>query len=152
MPEKKSVHIFIFAAAIILAILSVLAIVTKAFIVNVIFHSYMRVLCVVTIIKLLEKGFRDYLNKSMNTVLVLCSVVLIADLVIVEAIRFVLTSGVSTVLFLPACLPICFMIVMRCSAKDLGRDIVWERNATYIVGIAVLLLSLYFEVLSFVQI
>ncbi len=152
MPEKKSVYPFIFTAATILVILSILSIVTKSFVVNVIFHSYMRVLCVLAIIKLLQKSFKDYLNKSMNTVLVLCSVVLIADLVIVEAIRFVLSNGVSTVLFLPACLPLCFMIVMHFSAKDLGRDKVWQRNATYIVGIAVLLLSIYFEILSFAQI
>ena len=152
MAEKKSFYPFIFAAAAILVILSILAIVTKSFVADVILHSYFRVLCVVTIIKLLQKSFRDYLSKSKNTVLVLCSAVLILDLVIVEAIRFVLSNGVSTALFLPACLPLCFMIVMRGYAKDSGQDKAWQRIATYIVGIAVLSLSIYFEILSFVQI
>ncbi len=73
------------------------------------------------------------------------------DLVVVDAFRFVLSEGISTVLFLPICLPICFMIIMFYSIKDTGREKIAEKRLIYILGIPLLLLSLYFEILSFIQ-
>ena len=73
---------------------------------------------------------------------------LFLDLVVVEGIRLVLSGGISTVLFLPACVPICLMVIVLCSKKE---DRLIERKVTFWVCIPLLILSLYFEVLAFIQ-
>lgn len=45
------------------------------------------------------------------------------DLVVVDAIRYILSNGGSTVLFLPMCLPLCFIVLMLYSCNDTGKDI-----------------------------
>ena len=104
------------------------------------------------IIKVLQKCLRDQLSNSMNKALILSACFIVLDIVVVDAFRFVLSNGISTVLFLPICLPICFMIIMFYSIKDTGRAKIAEKRLTYILGIPLLLLSLYFEILSFIQI
>ncbi len=40
------------------------------------------------------------------------------DLVVVDGIRFVLSGGIYTALFIPACAPVCAMAVVLCSTKE----------------------------------
>ena len=69
--------------------------------------------------------------------------------VILDFIRFILTNGVSLALFFPACIPICFMIIMHYSLKNHDKK---EKRIIYIVGVPLLILSLYFEAISFIEI
>ena len=149
--KRKIITVVIVALAATLVLLAVLSLILKTFAVDVILHTYLRLLFVPLIIKVLQKCFRDQLSNSMNKALILCACFIVLDLV-VDAFRFVLSKGISTVLFLPICLPICFMIRMFYSIKDTGRDKIAEKRLTYILGIPLLLLSLYFEILSFIQI
>ena len=149
--KRKIITVVIIALSATLVLLAVLSLILKTFAVDVILHSYLRLLFVPLIIKVLQKCFRDQLSNSMNKALILCACFIVLDLV-VDAFRFVLSKGISTVLFLPICLPICFMIIMFYSIKDTGRDKIAEKRLTYILGIPLLLLSLYFEILSFIQI
>ncbi len=149
--KRKIITVVIVALAATLVLLAVLSLILKTFAVDVILHTYLRLLFVPLIIKVLQKCLRDQLSNSMNKALILCACFIVLDLV-VDAFRFVLSKGISTVLFLPICLPICFMIIMFYSIKDTGRDKIAEKRLTYILGIPLLLLSLYFEILSFIQI
>ena len=85
----------------------------------------------------------------MKKMLIFTSAVLFLDLVVVDAVRFVLRGGISTILFFPACLPAAFMIIMHYMAKDSGKDRKAEEKICYVIGIPLLLLGLYFEVISF---
>ena len=149
--KRKIITVVIVALAVTLVLLAVLSLPLKTFVVDAILHTYLRLLFVPLIIIVLQKCFRDQLSNSMNKALILCACFIVLDLV-VDAFRFVLSKGISTVLFLPICLPICFMIIMFYSIKDTGRDKIAEKRLTYILGIPLLLLSLYFEILSFIQI
>ena len=149
--KRKIITVVIVALAATLVLLAVLSLILKTFAVDVILHTYLRLLFVPLIIKVLQKCLRDQLSNSMNKALILCACFIVLDLV-VDAFRFVLSKGISTVLFLPICLPICFMIIMLYSIKDTGRDKIAEKRLMYILGIPLLLLSLYFEILSFIQI
>lgn len=155
MPETKKHNIItvaIVAYAVALALLAVLSLILKTFVIDVILHIFFRLLFVPVLIKVIQKCFKDHLIDSMKKVLTLCGCFLVLDLVVVDAFRYILSSGISTVLFLPMCLPLCFMVIMIYSAKDTGKDKKAEKRLTYIVGIPLLLLSLYIEILSFIQI
>ena len=148
--KRKIITVVIVALAATLVLLAVLSLILKTFAVDVILHTYLRLLFVPLIIKVLQKCLRDQLSNSMNKALILCACFIVLDLV-VDAFRFVLSKGISTVLFLPICLPICFMIIMFYSIKDTGRDKIVEKRLTYILGIPLLLLSLYYELASFIE-
>ena len=150
--KRNIITVVIVTLAAILVLLAVLSLTLKTFVVDAILHTYLRLLFVPLIIIVLQKCFRDQLSNSMNKALVLCTCFIVLDLVVVDAFRFVLSKGISTVLFLPICLPVCFMIIMFYSIKDTGRDKIAEKRLTYILGIPLLLLSLYFEILSFIHI
>ncbi len=150
--KRNIITVVIVALAATLILLAVLSLMLKTFAVDVILHTYLRLLLVPLFIKVLQKSFTEQLNDSMNKVLILCTCFIVLDLVVVDAFRFVLSKGISTALFLPICLPICFMIIMFYSIKDTGSNKIAEKRLTYILGIPLLLLSLYFEILSFIKI
>ena len=152
MSEKKRITITLvgIVAVVILVLLCVFTFITKNFVVDAILHIYLRLLSIPIVIKVLQKCFNDMLSDSMNKVLVLCGSIFLLDFVVVDAFRFVLCKGISTILFLPACVPICFMIIPFYSSKDTERDKKEERRLMYLVGIPLLLLSLYSEILSFI--
>ncbi len=149
--KRKIITVAIIVSAIILIILGILSLTVKAFAVNVILHIYLRLLFVPVIIKVLRKCIKDQLNDSTNKVILLCGFIITLDFVVVDAFRYILSNGVSTILFLPICLPLCFMVIMIYSSKDTGKDIKTEKRLTYIIGIPLLILSLCFEILAFIQ-
>lgn len=152
MYKKKQFTTIIIAALMLLIVLGTLSLIIKTFVMGVILHAYLRLLSVLVVIKILHKCFKEQLTKNMNMVLVLCGCALFLDMVVIDAVRFILNNGISTVLFLPACLPSCFMIIMHYLTKDAGKERKYERRLTYIIGIPLLILSLYFEIVSFVEI
>lgn len=150
--KRNLITVAIIVSAIILILLGIFSLTLKTFAVNAILHIYLRLLFVPIVIKVLQKCFKDQLINSMNKVLALCGCFIALDLVVVDAFRYILSNGISNMLFLPICLPLCFIVIMIYSFKDTGRNKKAEKILTYIVGIPLLLLSLYFEILSFVQI
>ncbi len=153
MPDRKKKGM-LFAALImaaVLIVLGILYIITKAFALQVTLHILGRLLCTLVIIRILKKCFHDQLADRANKVMSACGCVIVADLVVVDSIRYILSCGISTVLFLPVCLPACFMIIMANSVADAGTEKTALKRSAYLVGIPLLLLSLYFEVLSFLQ-
>lgn len=144
--------IFTFAAltaAAVLILLGVLLLITKSFVIDVMLHIFLRILLVLLAIQILKKCFREQLADRMNKVLAVCGCVIAVDLVVVDAIRYIFSHGASTVLFLPCCSPVCFMIVMASSVAHPGVEKGTIKRAIFLVGIPLLLLSLYFEVVSF---
>lgn len=152
LKNRRAVGISIIACAIVLILLGIIYAITDSFIVNAIIHIYIDLLIVPILIIVLKKCFKNQLTQSLNKALTWCSAVIVLDMVIIENIRYILSNGVSTILFLPPFIPLCFMIIMSYSTKDTGRDKKAESEGTYIIGIPLLLLALYFEVLSFIQI
>lgn len=146
---RKSITIAASVAAVTLIVLGVLSLLTKAFVIDVILHIFIRMLSVVLIAQILKKCFKEQLADRVNPVVTVCSCVISVDLVLLDAIRYILHRGVSSVLFLPACLPVCFMIIISCSVPSTGADQAEIRRWAYLIGIPLLLLSLYFEVLAF---
>lgn len=153
MENKKRIFTFaVLGCAAVLILLGVLLLITKSFVIQTMLHIAVRLLSVWFVIQILKKCFRAQLADRINKVMTACGCVIALDLVILDAIRYILSRGTMTVLFLPGCLPICFMIVMACSVPQAGVDEREIRRMTYLLGIPLLFLSLYFEVLSFVKI
>lgn len=132
----------------VLLVLGVLYAITEHFILSCVFRIYLAVYKIPLILYLITKVLKKGEIRLYNRALWLCGIVLFLDLVVVEGIRLVLSGGISTVLFLPACAPICLMVIVLCSKKEYRLI---ERKVTFWVCIPLLILSLYFEVLAFIQ-
>ena len=132
----------------VLLVLGVLYAITEHAILSCVFRIYFAVLTIPLILHLITKGLKKGEKRLYKRALWLCGIVLFLDLVVVEGIRLFLSGGISTVLFLPACAPICLMVIVLCSNKE---DRLIERKVTFWVCIPLLILSLYFEVLAFIQ-
>lgn len=132
--------------AIVLIALGVLFLITKSFLVSAFLHTCLRVFLIPVILKVLQKSFKELKN---NKGLIICGIIITIDFVILDFIRYILTNGVSLALFFPACIPICFMIIMHYTFKNYEKR---DKRIIYVVGVPLLILSLYFEVLSFIQI
>lgn len=132
--------------AVVLVVIAVIYIVVPSFVMKTIFHTYIRILCVVCALYLLNRGFQ--LNESKKKFLTISGIALGIDLVIVDAVRFVMSGGISSVLILPACLPVCCMTAIYYLIKENNRG-TRAKVITFVIGIPIVLLALYFEVLSF---
>ena len=132
----------------VLLVLGVLYAITDHFILSCVFRIYFAVYKIPLILYLITKVLKKGEIRLYKRALWLCGIVLFLDLVVVEGIRLVLSGGISTVLFLPACAPICLMVIELCRKKE---DRLIERKVTFWVCIPLLILSLYFEVLAFIQ-
>lgn len=131
-----------------LLVLGVLYAITEHAILSCVFRIYFAVLKIPLILYLIAKGLKKGENRLYKKALWLCGIAMFLDLVVVEGIRLVLSGGISTVLFLPACAPVCAMVVIFCGTKEDKRI---EKKVALWVGIPWLILSLYFEVLAFIQ-
>ena len=143
--------IIISALLALLVLFLVLAIATEAFVFRAILHIVFHLLLTCVAIRIARKYLIKGISEGMKKPLLLCLGVFVFDLVVVDAIRYIVTHGVSTVLFLPACIPVCFMIAMHYSPKAESDNIRKKRILTYIVGLPLLLLALYFETISFMK-
>lgn len=151
MAKNKIVPIISFIIIIALFLLfTTLSVYTDAFVFDEILHSYVSLLFVLMILRWVYKGFANQLTGSLKKAFIWCAIVVILETVVVDGVRYFL-KGVSTILFLPACIPVCFMIIALFSYKDTGENKRLKKGWIYIIGIPLLLLSLYFEVLSFIH-
>lgn len=99
------------------------------------------------ILFIIRECFKVRLGCHIKKAILLCGVTLFLDLVVVDAFRFFLSNGVSIVLFLPVCMPICFMIIMHFSAKDIMTKS--RKTVIFLIGIILLLIATYLEIYSF---
>ena len=150
MKSKKSL-LLLSSAVLVVIIFAILNLIIRSFLFSVLLHTGARLLSILIIVPILRRCFKDQLNYSAKKAFSWCAIVLTLDLVVIDAVRFILSGGISTVLFLPVCLPICFMIIVLFSAKDMGKES-REKTIAFLVGIPLLLLSICFEIYSFVQI
>ena len=98
------------------------------------------------------KGLTNIMGEipeNYKKVTALCTGLVFVDLVVVDTIRYVASGGVTTMLFLPFCLPAMFMVISFYSAKERDVDEKANGRLTGIVGIPLLLLATFFEIASF---
>ena len=145
MKRKEKIIIL---SVVLLVLIAILALITRRFVFNAILHIYMRLLCVPVIIKVIQKCFKNDLKDSMKKVLDICGVTVFTDIVIVDALRYFLIGGTSVVLFFPACVPIMLMVILSYIHKESNEE-KYNRKMIFIIGIPLLIISLFFETLSF---
>lgn len=153
MTKKIMLTVILIAAVSLLLLLGILYLIFDNVILSVILRSYMRFLMTGGIAFFIYTAFYKQLEhaKVKNTMLV-CAIILFIDLCVLDTIRYALSGGVSMVLFLPACLPLCFMVIMHASKPTDGAEKKDLLKLAYWVGIPLLVLSVYFEVLSFLHV
>ena len=92
MSETKKRNIItwvIVALAVTLVLLAVLSLILKTFVVDVILHTYVQLLFVPLIIKVLQKCFREQLSNSMNKALILCACFIVLDFIYSIVLLFI---------------------------------------------------------------
>ena len=152
MSEQRKrilITVIIGASIFLLLLLGALYLITKSFVLVVGLHFYLNLLKIPLCVYIVRRCFKNQITESMNRALFLCGLALAVHVILGTA-RYALSRGVSSVLFLPLCLPLCFMVIMHYSFKDAGSE-KQEKKLTFIIGIPLLLLALYFEILSFVD-
>ena len=122
--------------------------VTDVFIFDLLAHILGRIIAVGLIGWACKKGFQNILKRYQRKALLICDCVAVMDLVIVDAIRYALNGGHSMGLLLPVWLPVCFMVIMHFAAKETECEKASTKRWSYIVGIPLLLLAAYFEIIS----
>ncbi len=140
--------VLIVGAILILLILTILYAITGQFVLSACVHIYFSLLYTPLILYWITRGLKNregVLNKKINW---LCGIAIFLDLVVVDGIRYVLSGGTQTVLFIPACAPVCAMAVVLCSTKE--NNLI-EKKTTLWICIPLLILALYFEILSFLH-
>ena len=143
--QTKQIFFIITASGVIL--LHILAFITKSFAIETINHMYMRLICMSITVSILRRSFKEQTKPYANQAIALCAGAILLDLVIVDGIRYILSRGISTILFLPACLPFGLMVIVYYTFK--GREYADETRWIYWIGIPLLILALYFEIYSF---
>ncbi|MBE7064400.1 MAG: hypothetical protein E7384_01090 [Ruminococcaceae bacterium] len=150
MKDKVLKTIALLSPLVIFIVLLVIYAIVPSFAIKVILHTYLRLWGVAFSLYVLNKMLRHWIPNSRKIVLVISGVAIGIDYVLVDAVRFVLSSGKSTVLFLPVCLPIFLMAFLHYSFKENNCG-TRAKVITFVIGIPLLLLSLYFEILSFID-
>ncbi len=146
--KKRLIWIFSFLA--VLVVTAILDVVTKSFATKVLMHTLFKIAAVIFVLFLLRKYLEKELTVSLNKVFIICSIVLVLDLVVFDSIRFIFCGGISSIFFLPVCLPIGFMVITHHIFKEKGYDRE-DYKTIYYIGIPLLLLAGYLELLSFVD-
>ena len=149
--KKQTSLICIMASAVVVVSLAIIDLIVRSFLSGILLHTGLRLFAVLAVIAIINKGFKGLLVDNTKKALLLCGIALTLDMVIVDAVRFILNGGISTVLFLPACLPICFMIIMLLCPTHSMKDS-RKKAIAFLIGIPLLVLSVYLEVYSFIAI
>ena len=148
--KKEHGKILILGSALAFIMLSILRLAIDAFLIDVVSYFVIRFILSLVAIAATQVCFRTCLTESRKMALVLCAITLILDLTVIDTLRFILFGGeYSSVLLLPACLPICGMIISLFAIKDKGKG-KKAKAIALIVGILILLLAVNFEIYSFI--
>ena len=131
--------------------LLVATLLTQSAVLDAVLHIYNRLLWIPIGLYVLYRVYRKELTpSSIKKVLAICGISLIVDMIIVESVRYIMSGGISSILFLPACLPICLMTILYYVFKEHG-DNKRDKIIVFAIGIPLLLAALYFEVLAFID-
>ena len=147
--KRVAITAAIIGMAAVLVALGVLYAVVDSFLWGVVFHVYVKILLLPIAVIICKKYLENEIPKNYKKVTALCTGLVFVDLVVVDIIRYVASGGVTTMLFLPFCLPAMFMVISFYSAKERGVDEKANGRLTGIVGIPLLLLATFFEIASF---
>lgn len=112
-------------------------------------HLCVNASIVVVLLMIIEKSFEKQLPDSIGRIMLFCGITLGAEFLILDAVRFAIT-GKNTVMLWPACLPISVLIIIHFHSKERGIERK-PRNIAYLITLGFLLISLFFEVLSFIE-
>ena len=153
MQKRKLLTGLLICAAGLLLVLGIIYLIFQNFVCSVILKSYIRFLLTGCIFIFFYKAFqKQIIPEKLRKTMTFCAMILFIDLCVVETIRYALSGGISTVLFLPACLPLCFLVIMHSlenSAATQRKDLL---KVSYWVGIPLLILSVYFEIMAFLSV
>lgn len=149
MKKRVAITAAVIGEAAVLVAIGILYAVNGSFFWDIAFHVYVKLLLLPIAAMVCKKYLKSQIPKSYKKATVLCALLVFMDLVVVDTVRYIASGGVTTVLFLPFCLPAIFMLIYFYSSIEAGRDIKTEGKLTCIVGVPLLLLSLFVEVVSF---
>ena len=152
MSNKKRIVLTVLIAAYVIAfvILAIMYYITKAFVFSVIFEAIFNLIEVFVVTMVLSKALKKQVTVSMKKMQFLCGLTLFVD-GILDTIRYTISGGTRSIMFLPMWLPVCIMIFMHYLVKDSGAYKKEMRKATCFIGIPLLLLAVYFKIISFMD-
>ena len=149
MTQKKMITITVlFAVTVItLIVLGVLSVIKENFICETILHVMLNILKIPLILYIIKKCLSKELPQSMNKVLLLCGCILLLHTAL-NGVRYILSGGKITLLFLPLYLPLICIIAVYYVGKDLHLEKSKVNKLILFAGVPLTLLAAYFEVLS----
>lgn len=140
MKNKTKIIIIAIEAALLLLI-GIADFITRAFWVSVVAHAYIALIIIPIMLWVLDRCFKNVIVANRKKAIILCSIPLVIDNVILSTIRYIISGGISSVVLFPLFIPICFMIIMHYTG---------EKKIGFLIGIPLLLVSFYFEILSII--
>ena len=140
MKNKTKIIIIAIEAAILLLI-SIAYLITRSFWVSVVAHAYIKLLIIPIMLWVLDRCFKNVVAENRKKAIILCSIPLVIDNVILSTVRYVISGGISSIVLFPLFIPACFMILM---------SYMGEKKIGFLIGIPLLLVSFYFEILSII--
>ena len=139
--KNKTKIIIISVEAAVLLLISIAYIITRSFWVSVVAHAYIKLMIIPIMLWVINKCFKDLIKTNRKKAVILCAVPIIIDNVILSTVRYFISGGVSSIVLFPLMIPACFMILMHyMGVKKIG----------YTIGVPLLLVSLYFEIISLI--
>lgn len=124
------------------------AAVTEVFVLQAIAHIIIKAALAAICLYLIHKSFKDQLKKHKKPALIICAAALFIDMVVLSSIRYIISEGVQTILFFPACIPVCFTALLYYIFTDSDHQKSSKKWA-FIIGIPLVFVALVFEVISF---
>jgi len=126
----------------------IVSIITDSFVLAVIRKAMISVCFTLWI---MPKLFRGQISDSMKKARIISTVVMLVYFGVLDTVRYAVSEGVYTILFLPLWVPLLFMIIMYYTAKD-SRDYKTAYLKTaFFIGIVLTVISLILEIATFVR-
>ena len=127
---------------------TIAAAVTEIFALQAAAHVISKLFQTAFCIFILYRCFRKQLGKYVKPCMVICSVILFLDMTVLSSVRYIISDGVSTILFFPASIPLCLGTIIYCFADNSPKH-KSVKKWVFIVGIPLTALAIVFEALSF---
>ena len=154
MTQKRRILItaVLFASVCLLLLTAILYLIFGDIIISFAFGASIRLfLLAISIYLIFRIIYKKPMTDKSRKAMILCAAILFLDHFVLDAIRYALNDGVSTILFLPVSYPLCILVIMLfakpCEEKEKK---IWRRGICWVI-IPMLILSVYFEVLSFLK-
>ena len=120
----------------------------ELYVFDVLSHVSIKAIVVAVCLIIIEKVFEKTLPVSVKKLTVLCGAILAAEFLLLDTLRLVL-GGDSSILLLPACLPLTGAVIVFLFDKErgIGRK---EKVIAYSVCAVFFAVAMYFEVMSLI--